>query len=48
MLCSVMNTRYPNAKPEDGKLTIYDSNYKYRVLPDGNGGMVIKKKQKID
>lgn len=46
-LTGIMNTRYPNLKPEDGERTIYDANYAYKVTADGYGGMIIHSRIKI-
>ena len=44
-LCGELNTRYPNAKPEDGPVTIRDARYSYQVTPDGYGGMTINRRE---
>lgn len=46
-LCGTLNTLHPNAKPEDGQITLYDAKYKYRVTPDGYGGMEINSRIKL-
>ncbi|MCC8191704.1 MAG: hypothetical protein LIO41_01480 [Ruminococcus sp.] len=46
-LTGIMNTRYPNLKPEDGRKTINDANNSYSITADGYGGMVIHSRVKI-
>lgn len=46
-LTGTLNTRYPNLKPEDGRVQIKDSKNKYTVSGDGNGSMIIHKIEKL-
>lgn len=46
-ICSLFNTRYPDAKPEDGKQTIYSAKHQYKATADGYGGLIVHSKIKI-
>lgn len=46
-LYDTLSTRYPNLKPEDGRVQIKDSKNKYTVSGDGNGSMIIHKIEKL-
>lgn len=47
-LRGILNTKYPNAKPEDGPLMLYSMNYAYRVTPDGDGAMIVHERYELE